>query len=79
MQFGQSFNTARNIIIPSDSPWKDGDPRYSNYEKGRKVLDHQMINAIQSFVIDIELAIKCEINLWDQGGGDSLKLLVYLR
>ena len=72
----------RNTIIPSDSSWKVGDPCYSNYEKGRKVLDYQMINVIQSFVciiIDIEPMIKCESNLCDQGGGDSLKLLVYLR
>ena len=66
MQFGQSFNTVRNTIIPSDSSYKGGDPLYSNYEKGRKVLDYQMINVIQSFVciiIDMELIITCEINL----------------
>ena len=66
MQFGQSFNTARNTIIPSDSSYKGGDPFYSNYEKGRKALDHQMINVIQSLVyisIDIDIIMKCEINL----------------
>ena len=66
MQFGQSFNTVRNTIIPSDSSYKGGDPLYSNYEKGRKVLDYQMINVIQSFVYIILNTVsiaKCEINL----------------